>query len=267
MPPNPPGMKKKKKGPAPAHQNKFAFKHNPKSKTTEKILSSPNIHVCRRCHDKIEWRKQYRKYKPRTQPGTCNECQKRNVLAAYHTICESCTRISIKAKALITAAMEKEETLPSAVEEVPDTVIQVPTSTQCPSKLRACAVCVKELALPDPQEDEEENELADHVGRIRLRERKAIERKLEQEARQARNAKRLARQKDHEGENADDDDDQKSNDEDPAASDVDSVQFSDDEDEEDDPFLKAVGGADKLLTGQAYQAKLLEQMQRNEQEP
>ena len=96
-----PGQKKKKKGRAPAHQNKFAFKHNPKSKTTEKILSSPITHVCRRCHDKLEWRKQYRKYKPRTQPGTCNGCKKRNVKAAYHTICDSCTINSVKAKELI----------------------------------------------------------------------------------------------------------------------------------------------------------------------
>lgn len=263
MPPNPPGMKKKKKGPAPAHQNKFAFKHNPKSKTTEKILSSPNIHVCRRCHDKIEWRKQYRKYKPRTQPGTCNECQKRNVLAAYHTICESCTRVSIKAQALMTAALENEE--PPAVVEGDETGSPPPTTLSNASKLRACAVCVKELALPDPEEDEEEKDLADQLGRIRLRERKAIERKLEQEAREARKARRLARQKDEEGDDDDDDHhDQKSN-EDPAASDVDSDQLSDDEDDDDDPFLKAVGGADKLLTGEAYQAKLLEQMQRSDQ--
>ncbi len=228
-------MKKKKKGPAPAHQNKFAFRHNPKSKTTEKILSSPNIHVCRRCHDKIEWRKQYRKYKPRTQPGTCNECQKRNVLAAYHTICESCTRVSVKAQALIKAALENEKKeedepkevveteAPPAAVEGEDTVRPMPTTTTTmnPSKLRACAVCVKELALPDPQDEEEENNLADQLGRIRLRERKAIERKLEQEAREARRAKRAARQKEEEG-----NDEQKSN-EDPAGSDVDSEQWSD----------------------------------------
>ena len=53
--------KKKKKGRAPKHQNTFAFKHNPGSKKTEKILSSPNVGVCKRCFDKIEWRKKYRK--------------------------------------------------------------------------------------------------------------------------------------------------------------------------------------------------------------
>ena len=53
--------KKKKKGRAPAHQNGFAFRHNPKSKKTEKILASPNVGVCVKCRDKIEWRKRYRK--------------------------------------------------------------------------------------------------------------------------------------------------------------------------------------------------------------
>jgi len=62
MPPPPPGgTKKKKKGRPPKHQNSFAFRHNPKSKKTDKILASPNVGVCRRCYDKIEWRKKYRK--------------------------------------------------------------------------------------------------------------------------------------------------------------------------------------------------------------
>ncbi|KAL9182236.1 hypothetical protein ACHAXT_012888 [Thalassiosira profunda] len=86
----PPSGKKKKKGRAPKHQNGFAFRHNPKSKKTDKILSSPNVGVCRRCYEKIEWRKKYRKYKPRTQPGKCNLCSQKNVLAAYHTLCTKC---------------------------------------------------------------------------------------------------------------------------------------------------------------------------------
>ena len=134
-----PTQKKKKKGHAPAHQNKFAYKHNPKSKTTDKILSSPNTHVCRRCYDKIEWRKQYRKYKPLTQPSRCNGCQKRNVLAAYHTICESCTRTSSKAKELIE---EKLSTIGDGEKK--------------PKNLRACAMCVKEIALPASDDEEED---------------------------------------------------------------------------------------------------------------
>lgn len=87
---NAPGGSKKKKGRAPKHQNTFAFRHNPKSKKTDKILNSPNVGVCRRCHDKIEWRKKYRKYKPRTQLGKCNLCSMKKIKAAYHTICTDC---------------------------------------------------------------------------------------------------------------------------------------------------------------------------------
>jgi len=87
---NAPGGSKKKKGRAPKHQNSFAFRHNPKSKKTDKILNSPNVGVCRRCYDKIEWRKKYRKYKPRTQLGKCNLCCMKKIKAAYHTICTDC---------------------------------------------------------------------------------------------------------------------------------------------------------------------------------
>merc|ERR1712232_1225726 len=34
--------------------------------------------------------KKYRKYKPRTQPGKCNVCGQKNIMAAYHTICTKC---------------------------------------------------------------------------------------------------------------------------------------------------------------------------------
>ena len=81
-----------KKSRPPAHQNKFAFTHNPKSKVTKKILELPNRGACQRCYDKIEWRKKYRKYKPLTQPTKCNRCQKRTVKAAYHTICIDCAK-------------------------------------------------------------------------------------------------------------------------------------------------------------------------------
>lgn len=58
------------KKPGPKHQNSFAFKHNPKSKKTLKILALPSEGLCRRCSEQIEWRKKYRKYKPLTKPGT-----------------------------------------------------------------------------------------------------------------------------------------------------------------------------------------------------
>ena len=47
---------------APAHQNSFAFKHNKHSKKSEAIAAMPNHAVCKRCWEKIEWKKKYRKY-------------------------------------------------------------------------------------------------------------------------------------------------------------------------------------------------------------
>jgi len=254
-PQKPGGAKKKKKGHAPAHQNKFAFQHNPKSKLTAKILSSPNIHVCQRCHDKIEWRKQYRKYKPRTQPGTCNGCGKRNVKAAYHTICESCTRECSKAKEVIASEVGETETdTKPEEEETLSSILAAPVS-----KPRACAVCVKELALPDPEEDEENEDLLDKLGKVKLRERKALERKLEREAKEARRKARESGER-HEKDDGDRDDE----DDDPARSDDGFSPDVNEDDDEDDPFLKAVGGADKLLTGEAYQKKLLAEKLQNQ---
>lgn len=45
------------------YKNAYKFKHNKKSKLTEKILSSPITHVCDPCRRLLEWKKAYRKYK------------------------------------------------------------------------------------------------------------------------------------------------------------------------------------------------------------
>jgi len=74
----------------PKHQNKFAFKHNKNSKKTKQIQKIFHNGLCKRCHEKIEWRKKYRKYKPLTAPAHCNGCKQRTVKRAYHTLCESC---------------------------------------------------------------------------------------------------------------------------------------------------------------------------------
>ncbi|CAJ1949735.1 unnamed protein product [Cylindrotheca closterium] len=233
-------QKTKKKGHAPKHQNTFAFKHNPKSKKTDKIMNFPNEHVCRRCHDKIEWRKQYRKYKPRTQPGKCNGCPKRNVKAAYHTICASCTKTSDKAKEII------EEHLATLPEEEREE-----TRPTC----RACAMCVKEIALPDEnEEDEDDEEIIASLTRMKLRERKALERQLLKE--EKANSSKSSSHSDDPSE--DGGPLQESSDNPLGRIEEDGhVGNSNADDDEDDPFLKAVGGADKLLTGEAYHRKLL----------
>ncbi len=74
----------------PAYQNKYGFRHNKNSKKTAKILALPNCGVCRRCHEIIEWRKKFRKYKPIKDPAKCADCGGRTVLFAYHTICNDC---------------------------------------------------------------------------------------------------------------------------------------------------------------------------------
>ena len=278
--------KKKKKGRAPAHQNKFAFHHNPKSKLTDKILQSPNVHVCRRCHEKIEWRKKYRKYKPRTQPGRCNLCSNRNVLAAYHTICAKCTT-SQKALAQLTTTHNNKTTTdegdddPLAAAETITTSTATPTleepldgpllteeeasssSSLClaaarssPAPTRACAMCVREPALPDPSEGPEtiDDILARETRRIRLRERKALERKLARQQEEAKQAAREARRKEREGALPTQSKQEEEESEGDDSSSVDPTQ--------EDPLLAAVGGADKLLTGEAYQKMLLERHQR-----
>ena len=266
MPQNSNATKKKKKGHAPAHQNTFAFKHNPKSKKTQKILESPNIHVCRRCHDKIEWRKQYRKYKPRTQPGKCNGCQKRNVLAAYHTICGSCTIHSAKAKEIIQQSIpsdnkdaeeeDKKVTKPIDSMEADDDTDQAqqPTRqeelqqkmlsiTNAGPVVRACAICVKEIALPDP-EGEGGEDIMDSMGRMRLRERRTLERQLAAATKEDKNDDDETDGEKKDGESQEEEED---------------LNSDGDDDEMDDPFLKAVGGADQLLVGEEYQKKFLQQ--------
>ena len=246
--------KKKKKGRAPAHQNKFAFQHNPCSKKTEKILNLQNVHVCQKCSDKIVWRKQYRKYKPRTQPGVCNGCKKRNVKAAYHTICAKCTTESVKAKQLIAQAIADSPEL-----EEERTVV------------RACAVCVKVIALPDPEEEEDDREYIDAMSRLKLRERRALERQMwKEEEPEEDEDNGDDNNKNGGGEESENNDTGEGPQQQPRATQEEVPEegnvVSDDSegqpdygDDEDDPFLKAIGGADKLLTGKAYQRELLEQ--------
>jgi hypothetical protein len=75
---------------APAHQNRFAYKHNKNSKTTKRILGISHHGLCERCSEQIEWRKNYRKYKPLKAPAKCRGCDQKNVKRAYHTLCPSC---------------------------------------------------------------------------------------------------------------------------------------------------------------------------------
>eukprot|EP00164_Ancoracysta_twista_P011278 GFYU01017338.1.p1 GENE.GFYU01017338.1~~GFYU01017338.1.p1 ORF type:complete len:194 (+),score=45.12 GFYU01017338.1:139-720(+) len=75
---------------AQKNQNRDAFKHNPKSKLSEKIKELPNVGLCGKCHEIVEWRKKYRRYKPLTQPKKCDKCHLKKVKHAYHLVCEDC---------------------------------------------------------------------------------------------------------------------------------------------------------------------------------
>jgi hypothetical protein len=280
---------RKKKGKVPAHQNSFAFIHNVKSKMTDKILESPNTHVCRRCHAKIEWRKQYRKYKVRTIPGKCNLCSVKRIKAAYHTICEPCSRTSSKAVTMLAEMNEvkaKKNTekpieddtvdkMGAAVDKIEiaegeDKVVEMeeeqdgdvdPADDEEDDDeeevkdhyRRVCCICVKEPALLDGDEvyDDGEDPLNAGGRRLKLRERKTIERRQLAESKPKRKSK-----------HTNEDDDNNSNEEDADYSDGSEAgevnDHDNDDDHEEDPFLQAIGGADKLLVGDAYQAMLLQ---------
>lgn len=295
----PGGCSKKKKGRAPKHQNSFAFRHNPKSKKTEKILSSPILGVCRRCYDKIEWRKQYRKYKPRTQLGKCNLCCQKNIKAAYHTICTNCAGSdraiddmekrrgggtssnadaaqppSDKDAELMTAETNEEE------EEPDQTAIK-----RARRRLRVCAICTSEPALSKHSygdgededlieeihltEDKIEDGVHDDGKKLTLREIKSLERKIEKlqlEMKERRKARDTKEGEEEEDEDSDDDEEDSSDGEN--GEEVDSVQLddadaADDDDDANDPFLLAIGGKDKLLVGEEYQKMLLAQGQQS----
>jgi len=249
-------------------------RHNPKSKLTEKILASPNTGKCKRCHDKIEWRKQYRKYKPLSQPGKCNLCQKRNVVAAYHTICTGCA-ITERAFHKMNALKETESGSDAVIKSDPENLLDRQEDEVSQRELpqqehmegfKVCAMCCKEKALPDQNDcSEMEQEIEDKklameekLGRpLRLRESKGIERKVERaveiEKQLAKEERRRLRD-----EAAKATKQKTGNDIDTKTKKINSGGRNDIEsDDEEDPFLKAIGGQAKMLTGEAYQKYLL----------
>ena len=62
-------------------------KHNTLRRKTAAL---PNRGVCATCHEIIEWKKKYGKYKPLKVPGKCVGCGSSTVVDAYHNICQQC---------------------------------------------------------------------------------------------------------------------------------------------------------------------------------
>ncbi len=76
-----------------------AFTHNPKSQKSKAIMEAPINGLCKRCTEQIEWKKQYRKYKPLKAPVTCRDCKQKTVMSAYHNLCTACAdRLGVCAK-------------------------------------------------------------------------------------------------------------------------------------------------------------------------
>lgn len=59
---------------AQRYQNKTSFKNDlyDKSDRTKKLNAMNISGICQRCHDVIEWKIKYRKYKALSQPKSCN---------------------------------------------------------------------------------------------------------------------------------------------------------------------------------------------------
>eukprot|EP01125_Pyxidicula_operculata_P000806 TRINITY_DN1070_c2_g1_i1.p1 TRINITY_DN1070_c2_g1~~TRINITY_DN1070_c2_g1_i1.p1 ORF type:complete len:287 (-),score=102.55 TRINITY_DN1070_c2_g1_i1:344-1123(-) len=72
------------------YQNKTKFRHNKGSKLTQQILASPIEGLCKRCSEIIQWKKDYRRYKPLTEPKKCSNCNEKTVIRAYHILCQPC---------------------------------------------------------------------------------------------------------------------------------------------------------------------------------
>ncbi|KAI5170843.1 hypothetical protein NEFER03_0302 [Nematocida sp. LUAm3] len=81
---------KKKPQRKQAHQNKFSFQPNPKSKLTKKISAIPIVDLCKRCKDKILWKKQYKKYKIQNHLSKCTVCLEKSITLAYNIVCDPC---------------------------------------------------------------------------------------------------------------------------------------------------------------------------------
>ncbi|CAL4204013.1 unnamed protein product, partial [Meganyctiphanes norvegica] len=59
-------------------------------KKTKKCLSMQLYQVCKRCHDVIQWKITYKKYKPLTVPKKCTKCEQKTIKDAYHIVCIPC---------------------------------------------------------------------------------------------------------------------------------------------------------------------------------
>lgn len=81
---------------AQRHQNATAYRASRYGETrqTKLAASVPLAGICSRCKEKLEWKKNYGKYKPLTAPKTCIVCQEKKVKQAYYRYCRDCAESS-----------------------------------------------------------------------------------------------------------------------------------------------------------------------------
>jgi len=214
-------------------------------------------------------------------------------MAAYHTICTKCAMSDVALVAMKKhqneASCDESPENPKVDSNDVDAEMKeqedsVPTQlAQCESinennrtiktrSIKVCAVCTHEPALskydnmpPEASElvsqiQELEDTLEDGIGedghKLTLREIKTIERQLEK---LKLDIKEFGKKKSESDEAPPDEsgEDNECNDGDEPSVDSDESDNCYEEEDEDDPFLKAVGGKDKLLVGDEYQKMLL----------
>ena len=134
-------------------------------------------------------------------------------------------------------------------------VLKAPSNPQ-----RVCAICVKEVALPDEGGPEHSIEdIVARMGPMSLRQRRGLERQLQRQQEDQEGGPKV-NEGDHDGiddDESDGDNDDNAHEDGSDDEGEDDIRHAFDDCDEDDPFLKAIGGADKLLIGEAYQKMLL----------
>ena len=56
--------------------------------------------LCQRCLDQIQWKIDYKKYKPLTVHARCSECKNKSINKAYRMLCDKCAlkKIDVEVK-------------------------------------------------------------------------------------------------------------------------------------------------------------------------
>ncbi|CAF1543319.1 unnamed protein product [Didymodactylos carnosus] len=73
-------------------QNSFKYKNDlhDTSHTIKHINALELKGLCEHCRNVIQWKIEFRKYKPLSQAKKCVRCLQRTVLRAYYIVCDDC---------------------------------------------------------------------------------------------------------------------------------------------------------------------------------